>query len=246
MQPDDRRFGAETAVATPDTAFQIALLGAPDARWSGRPVHFPRRQSRALLYRIAAAPHPAPRDQLCFLFWPDTSETTARSNLTVLLNHLRRALPQPDLLVAADDTVGLRRPDAWSDTLAFTEASAAALRERRIDLLAAAVDLYRGPFPHGFTLPGSPEWEDWASQERQAWERQYLRALGALIEGLAARGDARAAIAAAHRYLAVDELAEDVHRRLMALYAVAGDRAAAMRQFERCAALLEHELDVDP
>src|SRR4029453_12169853 len=54
------------------------------------------------------------------------------------------------------------------------------------------------------------------------------------------------AIAAAQRYLATDELAEDIHRRLMMLYAAAGDRGAALRQFERCAALLERELGVSP
>lgn len=51
---------------------------------------------------------------------------------------------------------------------------------------------------------------------------------------------------AALRVLAVDELAEDMHRRLIELYGVVGDRAGAFRQFEHCVAVLERELGVSP
>src|SRR5262249_45497904 len=117
---------------------------------------------------------------------------------------------------------------------------------RRAVALQQAVDLARGSFMEGFTLPSSPEFEEWAVQERQSWERRVLEALAALVEHHAARGAYGAAIAAAQRYLVSDKLAEDIHRRLITLYAAAGDRSAALRQFERCAAVLEHELGVSP
>ena len=60
------------------------------------------------------------------------------------------------------------------------------------------------------------------------------------------RGEYQAAIAYARRYLAADELAEDMHRRLIALFAATGDRGAALRQFDQCAAVLERELGVRP
>lgn len=93
-----------------ESSLAVTILGPPETCWSGRALRLPRRQSRALLYRLAAAPAPAPRAQLCFLFWPDTPDATARRNLIVLLNHLRRALPRPDLLTTPDDAIGLRRP----------------------------------------------------------------------------------------------------------------------------------------
>jgi tetratricopeptide (TPR) repeat protein len=68
----------------------------------------------------------------------------------------------------------------------------------------------------------------------------------ALIEERAAGGEYAAAIAYARRYLETDDLAEDVHRRLIELYAAAGDRGAALRQFEHCVAALERELGVSP
>jgi predicted ATPase/DNA-binding SARP family transcriptional activator len=205
-----------------------------------------RRQARALLYRIVVSPREVSRDQLCSLIWPDVPQSTARRNLTVLLTQLRQALPRPDILLTTDDAIQLNSRAAWSDTIAFAKATEGALHERRSALLSDAVNLYRGPFLHGFTLPSSAEYEEWASQERQVWERRYLDTLATLVEAQAEAGDLPAAIDYAQRYLATDDLAEDVHRRLIELYAAAGDRVAAMRQFERCVVVLERELGVSP
>lgn len=114
------------------------------------------------------------------------------------------------------------------------------------EALQRAVDLYRGPFLAGFSLPASPEFEAWVTQERYAAERRYLEALAALMDRRAASGEYASAIACARRYLETDDLAEEVHRRLIELYAAAGDRSAALRQFERCAVILERELGVSP
>jgi DNA-binding SARP family transcriptional activator len=177
---------------------------------------------------------------LCFLLWPDTPESAARRKLSVLLSHLRRTLPTPELLVTDDDRVWLEPDRTWSDTVVFDQTCT------RASALERAVDLYRGPFLDGFSLPDGPEFEMWAALERQTWERRYLDAVATLIEESAANGDLDTAISWAQRYLAVDELAEDIHRRLIELYAAAGDRRSALRQFEECVAVLERELGVPP
>ena len=82
-------------------------------------------------------------------------------------------------------------------------------------------------------------------RERRIWERRSLDCLAALIEAHTAARDYAAAIAAAQRYLQIDELAEDIHRRLIT-FAAAGDRTAALRQFEQSAVVLERELGVSP
>jgi predicted ATPase/DNA-binding SARP family transcriptional activator len=160
--------------------------------------------------------------------------------LTGLLTHLHRTLPASGVLTAEDDRVWLDPDRTWSDTAAFDQLCA------QPSTLEQAVDLYRGPFLDGFSLPGSPEFEMWAAMERQAWERRYLDASAALIEAYAAKEDYDAAIACARDHLAADDLAEDVHRRLIELYAATGDRGSALRQFEQCTAILERELGVGP
>src|SRR3712207_4116033 len=137
-----------TLEQAPSTEFplRIALLGSPEVTWRRQPLTLARRQLRALFYRIAASPQPVPRDHLCFLLWPDCSESVARRNLTVLLNQLRRALPEPDLVIAADDWLAIDRDARWSDLSAFSDAQ----RQSDAGVLTSAVDLYRGPMLHGF------------------------------------------------------------------------------------------------
>jgi DNA-binding SARP family transcriptional activator len=224
----------------PRILLKVQLFGPPRATWVDHPLSVSRRQVRALLYRLAADQRPVPRERLCFLFWPDTPESAARRKLAGLVNHLRRTLPAPGLLFTDDDLVWLDPERTWSDTVTFDRWAAHA------STLEQAVDLYRGLFLDGFSLPDSPEFEMWAALERQTWERRYLDLLATLIEGHVANKEVDAAIRCARAYLAADELAEDIHRRLIELYAGAGDRSSALRQFEHCVAVLERELGVQP
>jgi predicted ATPase/DNA-binding SARP family transcriptional activator len=225
---------------------RITLFGPPGATWAGAPMAIPRRQTRALLFRLAAQVAPVPREQLCYLFWPDEPDATARRSLAHLLTHLRRALPAPDMLITSTDQVGLNGALAWADTVAYERLIATAAPRERAKALQQAADLVRGPFMDGFALPDRPEFDDWAAQERQIWERRTLETLAALIEHHTAHGEYSSAINAAQRYLAIDELAEEIHRRLIQLYALSGDRSAALRQFERCSSMLDRELGVSP
>lgn len=46
--------------------------------------------------------------------------------------------------------------------------------------------------------------------------------------------------------MALDPLHEPAHRWLMQLYALSGQRAAALRQYRECVRILEGELGVSP
>jgi predicted ATPase/DNA-binding SARP family transcriptional activator len=223
----------------------ITLFGPPQVTVGGRPLALARRQARALLFRVAAAAQPLPREQLGFLLWPDALDETARRNLTVLLSQVRRALP-PESLHTDSAGLALDPNRVAVDIVAAAALAGAGLRDGSLDQLAAAAALYRGPFLDGLTLPDAEEFQGWLTQERQAWERWYLDVLSALVEGYAAAGAYPSAIAAAQRALAADPLAEELHRRLIELYGMLGDRVAALRQFEQCVLLLERELGVEP
>ncbi|MBI1879114.1 MAG: AAA family ATPase [Chloroflexi bacterium] len=221
-------------------------MGPPTIEWAGRRLVIPRRQTRALFYRLAASPHPVPREQLCFLFWPDTSEYDAHRNFSRLLTHLRRALPRSEILLVSDDQVWLDPQQVWSDTVVFKQLCTTSEFHQQAEALQQAVDLYRGPFLAGFSLVDNPEFETWITLERQSCEQLYLEALTTLIERQTAREAYHTAITYAHRYLVTDDLAEDIHRRLIELYAASGDRSAALRQFEHCTVILEREFGVSP
>jgi predicted ATPase/DNA-binding SARP family transcriptional activator len=233
-------------VPTRSALLEVTLLGPPQVRAGGQPLPLARRQLRALLYRLVAELQPVAREQLCFLLWPDAPEPAARRNLSVLLSQLRQTLPPPALVQGQHDLVALDPAHVQVDTVAFAAAQATAARSGELAPLEQAVAGYGGPFLDGFALPDSPEFEGWAAQERQLWERRYLDALATLVVGHAAAGAYAPALAAAQRALAVDPLAEEAHRWTMALYAALGDRSGALRQFEQCVLTLERELGVAP
>ena len=81
MNPTEGRDG--------EPVLKLNLLGPPTLTCQTRPFSLPRRQSRALLFRLAVDGQPVPREELADLFWPDKPPTTARRNLTRLLSYLR-------------------------------------------------------------------------------------------------------------------------------------------------------------
>jgi predicted ATPase/DNA-binding SARP family transcriptional activator len=220
----------------------INLLGSCQIIWQGRPLSIPRRQTRALLYYLAARLEPAPRAQLAFLFWPDIPDAAARRKLTRLLSGLRAALPQADLLLVDEDSVTLNPILVKSDSQQFM----LAVRSGDPVTLAAAASLYRGPFMAGFELADAPEYDGWQAATARQLETSYLGVLEQLVVHHRAMRDYPAAIDYARQYLTIDDLAETMHRSLIDLYMIVGDRAAGQRQYEQCALVLERELGVSP
>ena len=116
----DRRAGAT------EPYLRLYLLGPAWIEWQGELLAIPRRQARALLYCLAGKMQPVPREQICFGFWPDSSEASAHRYLSHLITHLRRALPLPDAIVSRNDMLELDRRHVWSDAALFREACATA------------------------------------------------------------------------------------------------------------------------
>jgi len=239
-------------------AFRVALLGPPVITWSDGILSISRRQVRALLYRLSADLQPIPREQLCDLMWPEDPLPKARRNLTHLLTHLRLALPEPDLIEFTSEYIALDPVRTWSDTVALVKlyAERHKLLQRHpgleddlpfsLNTLENVIQSYRGPFLSNFNLSDTQEFEAWVNRERQYYECRYLEILSDLIDYHHHRKDHDKAIAHARRYLEIDNLAEDVHCKLIELYAAVGDRSAAERQFESCVATLEQELGISP
>jgi hypothetical protein len=70
--------GSPPAVPHDAHRLRVMTFGPPAILEAGEPIRLPRRQTRALLYRLSAQDTPVSREVLCFLFWPDVPETMAR------------------------------------------------------------------------------------------------------------------------------------------------------------------------
>ena len=106
--------------------------------------------------------------------------------------------------------------------------------------------MYRDDFMVGFTLPDSPEFDGWQFFQGEEYREELSTALGRLIEAYSTQRDYEPALPFARRRLSLDPLHEAAHRDLMRLYALTGQRAAALRQYQVCVQTLEEELGTAP
>ncbi|HKF38699.1 MAG TPA: AAA family ATPase, partial [Ktedonobacteraceae bacterium] len=210
-------------------------------------IDVPRLQS-LLAYLILHRTAPQSRSHLAYLLWPDSTESQAHTNLRNVLHKLRQALPDADTFLQAQRQELQWQPHGhWTvDALDFEQALARSEEaERAKNMIAArralaeAADLYRGDL-----LPGC--YDEWILPERDRLRQQFLKALERLIDLLEQERNYEAAISTAQRLLRHDPLHEAVYRHLMRLYAVSGDRVAALRTYHTCTTVLERELGVAP
>jgi len=232
---------------------ECRLLGEIRFLMDARPlVPFPTQKAAYLLcYLLLHRERRQPRALLIDTFWPDRDEHSARRCLSTTLWRLRRTLgdeasPFP-LLSIEGDSIGFRAGcPIWLDVAAFEQAAQETAQVRGQDLspqqaemLQAAVALYRGDLMEG-------AYDDWCLIERERLASLHLQMLGKLMGFCRRHRQFAEAIDYGQRILAVDPLRETVHRDLMRLYCETGDRAAAIRQFERCRALLAQEMGIEP
>ena len=206
------------------------------------------RLQSLLAYLVLSGGVPQSRAHLAFLFWPDTTEAQARTNLRNLLHHLRHALPDADTHLAADGQTLRWLTDApfWLDVESFERALAEADQAAREgsapagrEALERAVALYQGDL-----LPSC--YDDWIVPRRESLRQAYLSALERLGSMAEEQRDYRTAIGMAERLLWHDPLHEATYRHLMRLHALEGDRAGALRVYHTCTTALQRELDVEP
>jgi len=93
-------------------------------------------------------------------------------------------------------------------------------------------------------LPGATG--TWVETRQAKFRELHLQALEVLAEASAATGDYDDAVAAAEEAIEREPFRESSYVLLMKAHDAAGNRAAAVRAFERCRAALRTELDIEP
>jgi DNA-binding SARP family transcriptional activator/tetratricopeptide (TPR) repeat protein len=191
------------------------------------------------------AESPQARQRIAGLFWPDSTEAQALTNLRRELHQLRQVLgDEPSLLVTPRDLCWQDTPACQVDVRIFDLERQAALAaghsERQVLTHAArAVAQYKGDF-----LPGA--YDDWLLEARAELERQCVELCDLLSQAQAATGDLTGAVQSARRRITLQPLEETGYRTLMRLQADLGDRAGALSTYHHCASVLERELGVTP
>jgi two-component SAPR family response regulator len=137
------------------------------------------------------------------------------------------------------------------DAREFAESMQPAIRAARLARAGAdvseplgrirrAIDWYRGDFLQDENA------RDWHLETRDNLRRLYSDGLFLLGEHLMRADNHTDAAEVYRRAIAVEELREEAHRRLMLCLARSGDRAEALRQYERLVKVLRKEMDAEP
>jgi TolB-like protein/DNA-binding SARP family transcriptional activator/Flp pilus assembly protein TadD len=232
---------AERSPGQREVSLRLDLLGGfalHDAK--GQEIAIRSKKAQALLAFLAlSAGRPQARAKLTSLLWSNRGEAQARSSLRQSLSELRKALPDLDrpLFTAGRDDVHLDPDIVVVDAVTLVRL----VDEGTAEALAEAGELYRGDLLDGLDVRDA-EFEEWRSAEGERLRARVLEALGRLLSQQT--GDD--AITTARRSLALDPLDEATHRALMRLYAAAGDRSLAVKQYEACRQLLGGELGLEP
>jgi DNA-binding SARP family transcriptional activator/predicted ATPase len=231
-----------------DLRLSISVLGAPAITLEGVPVRgIVSRKAAALVYYLAATARPHTRDALGGLLWGEASEAQAQKNLRDVISNLRRLLGP--YLAITRETLSFPPDAGLVDSRRFEALLGAVHRPRDACELAPlhdALALYHGDFLSGFSIADAPAFDEWALIERERLRRLALGALHRLAALAAQEGAYEEGIAAAAQLIAMDPTREEAHRDLMLLLALAGQRGAALAQYEACRRALNDELGIDP
>jgi DNA-binding SARP family transcriptional activator len=213
----------------------------------------PPKLQEMLCYLLLFRDRLHPRETLASELWPGSSTAQSKRNLRQALWQLQRSAAfgdaprNRDVLLVDPQCIQLN-PDAnlWLDVKVFEQVfshvrgvSGQTLDSGQVQALRDVVKLYRGDLLEGW-------FQDWCLFERERLQNIYLSMLEKLMDHCETCGEYETGLAYGARVLRCDAARERTYRRLMRLHCLAGERSAAMRQFDRCVDALRRELDVWP
>jgi DNA-binding SARP family transcriptional activator len=172
------------------------------------------------------------------LLWPEAEQAGARHALRNALHGIRQALGEV-IVTAGDGHVGVDRDLISCDAIAL-EADLAA------GMWAEGVRRYTGELLQGFHVAEAPEFERWLDAERSRLHESVYRAAITSAESCLARGDITGALIAARQASALAPDDEVSLRRLMEILSMKGDRAGALREYDRFVARADDDYGVQP
>jgi DNA-binding SARP family transcriptional activator len=204
-------------------------------------------------YLLIHRDRPHPREAVAVLLWPDAPMSQSRKYLRKTLWQLQAALDTQlrcfrlQALSVDSEWIQVKpRADIWIDVAAFDQAFTSChgvpgkdLDLQRAQCLQTAIDLYRADLLENW-------YQEWCLCERARLLNMYRSMLDKLVGYCEAHQDYDTGLMYADRSLRCDPARERTHRQLMRLHCLAGDRTAAMRQYDSCVEILEKELGVGP
>jgi DNA-binding SARP family transcriptional activator len=214
---------------------------------------FPNQQPHLVLcYLLLNRHRPHDRDQLAATFWSNCPEPVSRKYLRNALWRLRHALLSigvlaDEYLLIGEGSITLTGHNRYTLDVETFETTAGryqsipgtALTPDQASELEQVSELYVGDLLQGVA-------EDWCLYDRERFGLLHLNTLSKLMVFHGSHGAYERGLDFGNRILARDNLREKVHREMMRLHWLSGNRCAALAQYQHCAQILHDEMGVTP
>ncbi len=200
------------------------------------------RRKAATLLQLLAIKRRLLKEQAIEVLWPEGDPLACANNLYRTVHTLRQTLDTAlgagtaEALFTFHDGVFVLTDGVWVDAAAFESLA----RSRDRTNLIAALRLYTGDL-----LP-EERYTEWTLIPRAALSRQHREVCLGLAAYARQAREYSDAITLLTPLLTRDPADEIVHRELMELFALAGRRHEALRQYQTCVEALATELEAPP
>jgi DNA-binding SARP family transcriptional activator len=230
---------------------KIYTLGQFELIKDGKPIRFSRKTQQKPLSMlkalIAFGGKEVREDQIEDALWPEADGDAAHHSFEMTLHRLRKLIGHEKAIQYQEGRVTLDPGYCWVDVRAFEyffeEADGKmkeGLTESSVQFTHRAIEMYRGPF-----LSGEIE-HPWVISTRERLRRRFLKYLSLLGHYWGQSERWEKALECYERGLEVDELAEELYRRLMICYKRLGRKAEALSVYNRCKKTLSSALGIEP
>ena len=199
--------------------------------------------SRDLFFMFLAHPEGLSKEEVGLVFWPDSSSSELKLRFKNAIYRMRHAIGSEAVLFQ-DNIYQFNRAidyeyDVQSFIAAITHAKDEKNPEKKKADLINAFNLYNGTY-----LPEINE--IWVMADRQKYLEMYLKTVDELTSLCIENKEYEEGISYCQRALKEDICNEELHRKLMEVYAALGNKAALSKQYEICCKALKAELSARP
>jgi len=246
--PGLRKYLREHARAVPfapPTLF-IRALGKMQVQANNQVITSSMWQTQAardLFFMLLAHPEGMTKEEISLIFWPDASPEEIKFRFKNTVYRLRRALGKDSVILEQDIYRFNNSLDYEYDVEIFLKQYALASKAKdplqKLSHFREAVKYYRGNY-----LPDVVE--TWAMTPRENLKQNFVSILLQVSEIYLNQSNYDLALEYCQRTLTEDNLLEDAYRLALRIFAAQGNRAALVRQYQRCVEVLEREISAEP
>jgi len=229
---------------------QINMLGSPRIIYNEKDITDKLSyKSAGILYYVSANDYSS-REKIAYTFWEGSSEDAAKYNLRYNLwsmNKIFKSSNKDEEAILEWNKNNLFLNNSYNVDIDIKKYGQE-LESDDLDLksLIKLKSLYKGEFLEGFYLKDSFSFNDWLFFEREKYQKKHVQVLENLLEIYKKEKNYDKSISILQEMLNLNSLDEGLYVELVKIYLEKGDRANALKIYNKCVHVLRQELNISP